>query len=315
MEAGVESPVPAKKPRPNAGRARLGVLAAGSDEAAFLAVALEMLDSPQRLDREAALEALAGRPLPAARPRLLTLYDELDAEGAKRDQGCAMRCAIIAILAEIGDQRDAAVAVRASETSEKLFGDDVAYGLRMRGLQMLAQVAPDVFPFYAVEHLDDHTRHDDEPAATAIRLLAATGHFAPLYQWLRGPGMESPNLVRAFDAFSDAPPAIVRRFVDGAVETALRRQDETLQTVLAEAIIGLEMDSLYSALETLISQKVSDELYGYLAMLLAGTNRAPLLAILERQLHHGRRPQLVIAALGVRPTDEQRAIVARWEAR
>jgi hypothetical protein len=307
--------MPSKKPRPNADRARLDVLAAGDDEAAFVDVALEMLASPQRLAREAALEALVERPLAAARPALRKLYDALDANGSKHDQGCDMRGNIAQILTEIGDTRDVAIAVRACDTTEKVFGDDVAYGLRMRGLHMLARLAPDLLPYYAVEHLDDATRHDDEPAATAIRLLAATGNHAALYQWLRGPGLESPNLFRAFDAFSEAPPDIVRRFVDGAVETAIRRNDETLCTVFAEAIINLEMESTYPALQTMLSAKISDELYSYLAMLLAGTNRPPLLEILEAQLRGGRRPKLVLEALNVRPTDEQRAIVKRWESR
>jgi hypothetical protein len=146
-------------------------------------------------------------------------------------------------------------------------------------------------------------------------LLAATGNFAVLYQWLRGPGMESPNLIRAFDAFSDAPPEIVRRFVDGAVDIAIRRHDETLCTVLAEAIVNLDLEGGYQGIATIMSGKTSDELYRYLAMLLAGTNRPALLAILEDQLFRGRRPKLILQALDVRPTDEQRAILERWETR
>jgi len=307
--------MPSRKPRPNASRARLDVLAVGDDERAFAQVALEMLASSQRLDREAALEALTRRPLPVAREPLRALYGDLDADGTKRDQGCAMRQSIIAILTEIGSPHDIDLAVRAIDTFEKLFGDDVAYALRIRGLQMIARLAPDILAYYAVEHLDDATAHDDEPAATAIRLLAATGNHAALYQWLRGPGLESPNILRAFDALSDAPPQILRRFVDHALEGAMRRHDEALCTVLAEAVVNLEMESLYPALSELMAQRISDELYRYMAVLLAGTNRAPLLAILEEQLHRGRRPRLVVEALQVRPTDEQRAIVRRWEQR
>ena len=59
--------------------------------------------------------------------------------------------------------------------------------------------------------------------------------------------------------------------------------------------------------------RVSDELYAYVAMLLAGTNRPALLSILEDQLHRGRRPNLVVEALRVRTTPEQEAILRRWE--
>jgi hypothetical protein len=150
---------------------------------------------------------------------------------------------------------------------------------------------------------------------SSYRLLSATGNFAAIYQWLLGPGHGSPNLVRAFEAFSEAPPEIVRRYVEREVTVALRREDETLLTVFAETIVQLELAGAYGAISMMMAAKISDELYAYLAMLCAGTNRSPLLALLEQQLHAGRRPNLILDALHVRTTDEQRAIIERWEER
>jgi hypothetical protein len=219
---------------------------------------------------------------------------------------------ILRYLLALADLRDIDIAIRASERVEILMGDDATYELRALGLTLLAKIAPDLFPFYAVEHLDDATRYDDEPAATAIRLLAATNNFVPLYQWLRGSGANSPNLLRAFDAFSDAPPPIVRRLVDASIESAIRRQDEALCIALAEAIVNTEMADSYPALAAMVSAKISDDLYAYLTVLLAGTNRAALLDVLEEQLRHGRRPKLVVEALSIRTTPEQEAILTRW---
>jgi hypothetical protein len=310
--------VATRKQRPSADRARLKVLAA-ADEDAFLAFALELLASPQRLDREAALEALAERPLPGARDAVRALYFQLDHDGAKRDQGGPQRAAILRYLLEQRHPRDADIAVRASETVEVLFGDDVTYGLRSLGLRLLAHVAPDEMPYYAVELLDPPEgrppRDDGEPATTAIRLLAGSGQLAALYYWLRTNGRTSTNLVRAFEAFTEAPPEIVRRYVEQEIATAARRQDEQLLTIFAETIVQLELEGAYDAIGSVLSAHISDELYAYLAMLFAGTNRTPLLAILEEQLHRGRRPKLIVEALSVRPTDEQRAIIERWEKR
>ena len=310
----------ARKQRPSIDRARLKVLAS-ADDAAFLGFVMELLASPKRLDREAALEALVERPLPAARDALRTLYADLDDDGAKRDQGAPQRTAILRYLMAQPLPGDADIAARASETVEILLGDDVTAGLRALGLRLLAHVAPDVLPFYAVEQLAESERQrsvprdDGEPTATALRLLAATGNFPALYQWLLGPGHGSPNLVRAFEAFSDAPPAIIRRYVGREVTVALRRDDETLLTVFAETIVQLELGDAYEVIGHMMVAKVSDELYAYLAMLCAGTNRPPLLTILEQQLHTGRRPQLILEALRVRTTDEQRSIIKRWEKR
>lgn len=302
-----------RKPRPSADRARLKVLAA-ADDAAFLAFALDLLASDQRLDREAALEAIVERPLPGARDALRALYVDLDADGLKRDQGALQRGAIVQILRAIADVRDAGIAVRAADTHEVAFGEDITWRLRAQGLIMLAGLAPELFPYYAIEHLDDVTLTETEPAGTAFQLLAATENFAPIYGWLRSPSRPgSPQLVaRVFELFAAAHASIVRRFVEHEAASAVRRQDEAMCTVLAEAIVQLELEASYPTLATLLGAKISGELYAYLALLLAATNRPPLLTILEEQLH-GRRPKLIAEALRLRPTPEQQAILDRWE--
>jgi hypothetical protein len=306
----------ARKPQPTASRARLTVLAT-ADDGAFLAYALELLRSKQRLDREAALEALLARPLAGAHDAFRALYFDLDEDGNKRDQGGPQRSAIVGYLMEQGRPADADIAIRACETTEIVFGDDVTCGLRSLGLRLLARLVPDELPYYAAELLDlpetRAPRDDGEPAATAIHLLAATGNLATLYYWLRGPGRRSPNLIRAFEAFAAVPPQIVRRYVEHEIATAVRQQDETLLTVFAETIVALELDGAYEAIGSILGTKISDELYAYLAMLFAETNRAPLLAILEGHVHRGRRPKLILDALQVRPTEEKQAIINRWQ--
>lgn len=306
--------MPARKPRstPNAARARLTILAASGDDAAFEAVLRELLASKQQLDREAALGALAERPLPALREALRALYAYLDEDPMKRDQGAAQRALIVRILREFDDHRDAEIGVRAVGTREVAFGEDIAWTLRAQGLRLLAGVAPDAFPYYAVELLDDDKGIDGEPANTAFRLLAATGNYLSVYQWLVSASPESPYLAYAFELFADGPPEIVRRFIDGTIETAIRRADERLCTLLAEAIVNREIEASYATLARIMSAKLSDELYAYLAVLLASTNRPPLLAILEEQLHRGR-PRLILDALRVRTTPAQQAIIDRWE--
>ena len=83
-----------KPPAGGAARARLDVLAAG-DETKFREVAAEMLASKQRLDREAALDALMKRPVPDLRPALRDLFFELSTDGIKRDQGARQRIAVV----------------------------------------------------------------------------------------------------------------------------------------------------------------------------------------------------------------------------
>jgi len=294
--------------------ARLAILRE-SDEAAFAAAALEMLESRDRLEREAALEALADHPVPAAREPVRRRFFELDADGLKHDQGAHQRVNIVRILRAIGDHRDTDVAIRASDTHEKPFGEDTAWNLRAHGLMMLAEIAPDAFPYYAVEHLGDGAGpNGNEPANTAVQLLIGTGQLVAVYEWLSTVGRDSPHLSSAFELFAEHAPAdIIARFVRGTIEQAIRTGDEPLCLLFADVIVEKEIEASYPVLGDLLFAKISDELYTYLATRLAATNRAPLLAILEEQLHRGRRPRLILESLNVRPTREQKAIIKRWE--
>ena len=305
--------MPAKKHRATADTSRLTVLAASGDDRAFAAAALDVLASKQRLQREAALDALVEHPLPAVRDPVRALYFELDEDPLKRDQGATMRVAIVRILRAIHDTRDVDIAVRAADAREIAFGEDIAWKLRVHGLALLAEIAPELFPYYAVEHLDDNAGIDGEPANSAFQLLSAVGHHVSIYQWLIS-GERPPALVPvAVELLREAPRRIVQRYIATAVEQAIRTDDEPLATVLAETIVRDDIADAYPSLARLMSSKVSDELYNYLAVLLAATNRPPLLAILEEQLHRGRRANIVADALRIRPTDEQAAILRRWE--
>ena len=247
------------------------------------------------------------------REPLRDLYFELAADGLKRDQGATLRVGIVRILAKLGDVRDRDVAINAASTFERVCEDDLTWTLRVHGLRMVADLDPALFPYYAVEHLDDNTGIGGEPANTASQLLAGTGNYVPIYQWLLA-GDRHPALVAAaFELLAGGPREIVERFAAQAMELVIRRADEALATALAEAIVNLELENSYDALSGLMAAKLSDELYNYLAVLLAGTNRAPLLAILEHELHRGRRPRIIAEALRIRTTPEQAAILRRWE--
>lgn len=109
------------------------------------------------------------------------------------------------------------------------------------------------------------------------------------------------------------PRPIVQRCITRAFDVALRTEDERLASALAETVVEQEVEDSYPALAALLRAKISDELYNYLAVLLAGTGRPSLLAILERELRRGHRPTVIAEALAIRPTPPSLAILKRWE--
>jgi hypothetical protein len=305
--------MPKKKRAVSFDASRLKVLAAG-EESAYRAYVIELLASGDRLAREAALDALLERPVPKLREQLRALYFEVDGEGEKLDPGAHLRIGAARLLLETGDVRDIDVGLLAAGTREKSMGVDGTANLRALGLRIVAATDPEVFPYVAAEHVNDYSEFSPEPASTALQLLAGTGNDVAVYQWLVS-GDHDPGVIEgALDLLADAPSAVMSRSLRTLAARALERRDEALITKLAETIVERGLEDAYSSLSTMMNAPISNELYGYLALLLAGTNRKPLLAILEQQLERDicRRPA-ILDALRVRTTPEQQAILDRWE--
>jgi hypothetical protein len=303
-----------KKATSSAAISRLRILATG-DENAFRGYVVEVLDGGDRLSREAALEALVERPLFDLRPRLRDLFDDLGGDGEKRDPGGHQRALIARLLTEIADRRDIDIGLAAAETREQSMGVDGTANLRAQGLRLIAATDAYLFPYVAAEHVNDASTFSPEPANTALQLLAGMGHELAVYQWLVSKDEHEPALVEAaVDLLSDAPPLLMARCLARLTRNALAKEDEPLLTKLAETIVERELEDSYDAIGAMLKAPISKELYAYLALLLARTNLAALLLILEDQLSHDilRRP-LVFDALRTRTTPEQQAILNRWE--
>jgi hypothetical protein len=305
---------PKKKAATTLALSRLKVLAAG-DEDPYRVAVIEVLESSDRLAREAALQALTERPLSGLRDTLRALYLEVDGEGEKRDPAAHLRTLIAKLLAQIEDVRDADIGLRAADTYEMVTGADGTANLRSFGLRLIAATNPDMLPYVAVEHVNDYSEFSPEPANTALQLLAGSGNQLPVYQWLVSHEAPEPALIEsAVELLTEAPPSLLARLLRRITREAITRRDEPLLTRLAETIIERELEDAYSAIESMFHAAISKELHGFLALLLAGTDREQLLAILERQIESDiRRRSAILDALRVRTTPQQEAILKRWE--
>lgn len=305
--------MPPKK-RAAAELSRLTVLAAGGDGAAFRNCALEILASGDRRAREAALEALLDHPVERTRDALRALYIELEAQPDKLDPGAHLRIAIARLLLAGGDARDVDLGLRAAGTYEKSTGVDSTANLRALGLRIIAAADADIFPYVAVEHVNDSSDFSPEPANTALQLLAGAGHDLSVYQWLIAGDHDAAVVEAALDLLEEAPAVVMSRCLAQLTRNAIEKKDEPLLTKLAETIVRRELADAYTALREIMQSNISKELYGYLALLLARTNRPALLAIIEELLERDilGRPA-ILEALRIRTTPEQAAILRRWE--
>jgi hypothetical protein len=135
-----------------------------------------------------------------------------------------------------------------------------------------------------------------------------------VYQWIVS-GTHDPALIEAaIDLLHEAPAVVMSRCLAKLTRDAIETKDEPLLTKLAETIVERELEDAYASLSSIMQSGISKELYGYLALLLAGTNRPALLSILDEQLEGSilRRPA-ILDALRVRTTPEQAEMLRRWE--
>ncbi len=305
--------MPPKKRPASHDVSRLKILAAGGEQP-YAECLAELLAAGDRLAREAALAALLERPLPKLRDQLRSVYFDVDLEGEKRDPGAHVRTGIARLLFAGEDPRDIDIALRAADTREKSMGVDCTANLRALGLRIICAADPALFPYVAVEHINDSSVFSPEPANTALQLLAATGHEVNVYQWIVS-GVHEPALIEsAIDLLHDAPAAVMSRCLAQLTKDAIETKDEPLLTKLAETIVEREFNDAYASLSSIIESAISKELYSYLALLFAGTNRPALLSILAEQMERDiRRRPAILDALRVRTTAEQAAILKRWE--
>lgn len=190
--------------------------------AAFAASLLQPAQS--RLVLQAALDVLKETPVPEARPALVAIYNQLAANGPKRDPGAFLRRAVLDALRPIVLPADADLLAEAVTTYEFLPPDfrEEAGVLRGGALVALNEVDHVLAGYHATRLLvDKHTEEmSGEPALTAARVLASQEQWLPLYQAaMLGQGRILPEVVseclRNLTAMrTELVPGIVERFGD-----------------------------------------------------------------------------------------------------
>jgi hypothetical protein len=189
---------------------------------------LEKARTPEQV--LAALEAIPETD-PRLRAAILRRYQAIASQKPPKDQGGAVRTALLKALRPLAHKDDIPVLEAALWTYEFMPNpggerDEVAGGLRGLALVVLNDTEPGLAAFHACRLLFDPctSRFSGEPALTAVRVLSQEGQLLPLYAFaLRGGSGEV--LAECFRGLAIAPTPIVRRLVEthisGADEIAL----------------------------------------------------------------------------------------------
>jgi len=177
---------------------------------------------------------------PRLRDAVLQRYEDIKTEPRRLDADCGIRTALLrglrqcALAADIGLLEDAVQTYEFGARGDVDDHGEVACNLRAAGLLALADVDEPLAAFHATRLLADRFTAvgSREPALTAVRLLAATGHDLPLYRHLLQDGATGEEAAECFRALADAPAGILldlaERWQSSSDEIALLGMFDTL---------------------------------------------------------------------------------------
>jgi hypothetical protein len=246
-------------------------------QARFAAELLTAERRPQLLGP--ALVALEELPLPEARPALLRLYADLDADGVHLDAGGSFRAAALRALRPWATAVELPLLGRAVTTYEFLppGRSEVAASIRAGGLVVLADLDPTVAGFHAARLLVDHgftSELSGEPAKTAAGVLAALSQMLPLYLYTLREHQWPDVTAECLRHLAEAPEFVVRelcgRFGPEARELA--------QIGLIDLLLARPQDTFaHEELAARLRQPVPLTLLRYLAVAMVASRRRSLI--------------------------------------
>jgi hypothetical protein len=269
------------------------------------AAGLRLLESARTPEQvEAALEAVPSND-PGIRPVLLRRYQAIATQEPRKDQGAAIRTALLKALRPCVQAEDAPLLEAALWTYEFMPNpggerDEVAGGLRGAALIALNDVDAPLAAFHAARLLiDPHTsRFSGEPALTAVRVLSQQDQALLLYEYAaRGGGGEV--MAECLRALSSAPPSVVRRLVEGQLAT---RDEIALLGVIDLLIAHSDRSTFTPVLIDFLRATALLDVYRYGVHAMVAARRPDLIAELGTLAESERRQaQLAILreALGL----------------
>jgi len=242
---------------------------------------------------------------PRLRDAILQRYDDLKAEPRRLDADAGIRAALLRGLRQCARAADIGLLEDAVQTYE--FGahcephGEVACNLRAAGLLALAEVDEPLAAFHATRLLADRftAAGSREPALTAVRLLAATGHNLPLYRHLLQDGAIGEEAAECFRALADAPAGILLDLAERWQSSS----DEIALLGMFDTLLGHRALHRFSGfVMRFIEESPLLDLVAYIAAaIVAGHNEALIELLANRATLPDPRGRLIRDALALRP--------------
>jgi hypothetical protein len=230
----------------------------------------------QRIRRE--LESMLARaevPDAADRDALRAAYARL--RDAELDRTGWLRTDAVRLLGREPETRDRDIFLEAARTFCHDTGVDTSAELRGLALLALARVDPETARWLAAERLHDPDPPNQEPHATAVRILAHHGDDVLLREWLDGRGMGAQPPQAAAEA--EAALALAMPAAEWERRAGTRLGDGRAMETLAaiEAVVRAPRAELAAAVAGVLGRLADEDLFRAVSMTLAASREAPFL--------------------------------------
>lgn len=224
------------------------------------------------------LESMLTRvevPEAADRDALRTAYARL--RDAELDRTGVIRTHAVRLLGREPETRDRDIFLEAARTFCMDTGVDTSAELRGLALLALSRVDPETARWLAAERLHDPDPPNQEPHATAVRILSHHGDDVLLREWLDGRGMGAQPPQAAAEAEAALALAMPAAEWERRAGTRLgdRRPVETLAAV--DAAVQAPRTELAAGLGALLVHIDDDDLFRAVSMTLAASREAAFL--------------------------------------
>jgi hypothetical protein len=257
-----------------------------------------------------ALAALEETPVPEARPALLSLYADLDADGVRHDAGGTFRAAALRSLRPWATVDELPLLERAVTTYEFLppGRSEEATPIRAAGLVAMADLDPELAGFHAARLLADveHTsRLSGEPAKTAVGVLAARSELLALYHCVLGGRQVEDAIAECLRHLAAAPDSIVGALFERFGADA----SETVQLGVIDMLLARpERPLFHQELRARLQARAGLAVTRYLAVTMVASRRAELVAEVlaaVRGERDARRLEALAEGLALLPGDPE----------
>ena len=214
------------------------------------------------------------------RAPLVKKYDWCDEQPHRRDGGGFIRAAIVRAMRPISSGDDATLFLHAMQTYEKDGAWETCADLRATGLLAMNDVDPTIAAIMAARFVHDpEATLSDEPAISAMRLLASHDELAPIFGavcWGIGRPEVLAEGLRNLLALPDALlPMLVAQYIES--------ESEQVVLGLFDLLLGHRTrDSWAATFAQWFRSTTLLDLYGIVAMQIVASRSEVLIAELRR---------------------------------